>query len=174
MKKVIITSLLTVFISVISFARSINTEKSVVNFKISNMKVNVVRGTFSRMTGEVDFNPNKISTSSFDVCIDATTVNTDNKKRDKHLRSEDYFDVKKYPTICFKSTTVVKTDKGYIVSGALTMHGVTQNVQIPFTLSQNTFKGSLIVKRLDYKIGNSGTFLMGNEAEIIIVAVLNL
>lgn len=54
------------------------------------------------------------------------------------------------------------------------MHGVTQNVQIPFTLSQNTFKGSLIVKRLDYKIGNSGTFLMGNEAEIIIVAVLNL
>lgn len=44
------------------------------------MKVNVVRGTFSRMTGEVDFNPNKISTSSFDVCIDATTVNTDNKK----------------------------------------------------------------------------------------------
>lgn len=112
MKKVILSSLLTGFASAIGFSQTINTEKSVVNFKISNMKVNTVKGTFNGMKGEANFKPDNILASIFNVCIDAATVDTGNKKRDEHLQREDYFNVRKYQTICFVSEEVLKTDKG--------------------------------------------------------------
>ncbi len=176
MKKtiIIITIALNCFIVMAGIAQHINTEKSIVNFQISNMKVKTVKGTFTGMKGTVNFIPSNLATSNFDVCIDVATVNTGNAKRDKHLRTEDFFDEKKYPNICFKSTSVSKTDNGYIVSGSLSMHGITKNVQIPFTFSQNTLKGSLTLKRLDYKIGEStGTFMVGDEVNLEINCILN-
>lgn len=173
MKKTVMTSLLVVFTMITGFAQTINIEKSVVNFKIKNFKVKTVKGTFGGMKGKVNFNPNNISESFFNVCIDAVTVNTGNNKRDEHLQKEDYFDVQKYPTICFVSEKVWKTDGGYTVSGSLTMHGVTKKVQGSFTFSQNKFKGSGTINRLDYNIGDNGTFMVGNNVEIEIEAVLD-
>lgn len=157
-----------------SIAQTINSDKSVVNFKVTNMKTKTVEGTFSGMKGTVNFSPENLASSNFDVCIDASTVNTQNEKRDKHLRTADFFDVEKYPTICFKSSSVTKKADQYLLKGTMTMHGITKEVTIPFTLSNNVFKGTLTVKRLDYKVGE-GTkeFMVGNDIEIEINAILN-
>ena len=106
-----------------------------VKFKIGNMGISSVKGTFTGISGEVNFNTDLPSTSTFNVCIDAATVNTKIGKRDKHLRNEDFFYVEKYPTICFESKAVTKTKSGYSTKGTLTMLGMTKEVNIVFTPS---------------------------------------
>src|SRR5690606_21565307 len=115
------------------WAQTIDASKSYVSFSISKLVVNTVEGQFTGMNGKVKFNESNPLKSSFDVCVDASSVKTDSEKRDKHLKTEDFFHVAKYPNICFKSKKVVKTDAGYSVEGSLTMIGVTKNVSIPFT-----------------------------------------
>lgn len=149
--------------------QTINTEKSVVNFKIGNMGVRTVKGSFKGLTGELTFQPDKLPSSGFNVCIKTATVDTDNKKRDDHLRTADFFDAEKYPSICFKSTEVKKSDKGYTATGKLSMHGITKEIQIPFSYKDDKLTGTLTLNRLDYKVGEStGKFMVGNEVEIII------
>lgn len=153
-------------------AQNIDTEKSKVTFEISNMKWKTVEGSFSGMKGSATFNPNNLESASFNVCIDAKSVDTDNGKRDEHLRTEDFFEVEKYPTICFQSTSVVKTPAGFKVTGNLTMHGVTRTEEIDFTYTNNTFTGKLKVERYAYKVGeDTGEFMVGNEVDLTIIAV---
>ena len=153
-------------------AQSINTSKSLVSFEISNMKWKTVEGTFSGMKGDLKFQENDLTNSSFNVCIDAKSVNTENEKRDEHLRTEDFFDVVKYSTICFESTSIVKTSSGFKAIGKLTMHGVTQVEEIEFTYANSAFTGNLEIKRYDYKVGeDTGEFMVGNEVELTIVCV---
>jgi len=152
---------------------AIDSEKSGVTFTVSNLKFKKVKGSFSGMTGEVNFDTNDLSVCGFGVCIDAATVNTENEKRDEHLKREDFFFVDEYPTICFESLEVSKTKKGYLAEGELTMHGHMQEVEIPFTFDGTTFKGKLSVNRLDYKIGEStGKFLVGYDVDLEIVCVV--
>ncbi|MDW7692641.1 YceI family protein [Flammeovirgaceae bacterium SG7u.111] len=77
MKKNITTLLLSILVVSASIAQTVDSEKSIVNFKIDNMKINTVEGTFSGMNGNVNFNTNNPANSTFDVRIDASTVNTD-------------------------------------------------------------------------------------------------
>lgn len=157
-----------------SFGQKINAEKSTANFKIGNMgSVRTVTGSFKGMEGTVNFNPDNLSSSDFDVCINPATVNTGIETRDKHLQTAGFFDVAKYFTICFKSSEITKTAEGFLTKGKLTMHGVTKEVEIPFSYSQNVFIGTFKVKRLDYSVGGSGTFMVGDEAEVIITCVLD-
>ena len=154
-------------------AQNIDEQKSKVTFKIKNMKWKTVEGSFGGMKGNITFDPSNLSAADFDVCIDATTVDTESKKRDKHLQNEDFFDVPKYPTICIKSTEVMQKDKGYELKGSLTMHGETKDVSIPFSFENNTFTGKLTVNRFDHKVGeDTGTFMVGQDSEIEIVCVL--
>jgi len=153
---------------------NINSEKSEVTFEVSNMKFRTVEGSFSGMTGEINFDENDLSVCGFGVCIDAATINTKSKKRDNHLKNEDFFDVEKYPTICFESESVSKTSKGFSAKGELTMHGYTREIEIPFTFDGTTFKGNLTLERLDYKVGEGyGGFMVGKEIELEIVCVTN-
>jgi polyisoprenoid-binding protein YceI len=69
--------------------------------------------------------------SSFALTIKADTIDTANGKRDDHLRSPDFFDVKQFPTIAFKSTSVKPTEEGFEVTGDLTIHGVTKSITFP-------------------------------------------
>lgn len=151
---------------------SLNIEKSYVEFKVSNIKVNSVSGTFKGMKGNVQFDPNNIQKARFDVCVDASTINTENKKRDDHLKTADYFDTEKYPNICFKSNAVTKTNLGYSTTGTLTLHGVSKVVTIPFVLKDKTLSGTFKINRLDYKVGDSGTFMVGNEVTLNIICLL--
>ena len=155
-------------------AQTINTDKSEVEFHITGGGIFKVKGSFSGMAGDFSFNSNDLENSSFDICIDAATVNTKNKKRDAHLRDPDFFDVEQYPTICFKSSAVTKADTGYTTTGDLTIHGVTKAVTIPFIFKNNTFIGEIVVNRFDYDLGKDyGTMRVGTEATITIICVVN-
>lgn len=168
------------FILLKSSAQKPDKEKSFVSFSISNMKWNTIEGTIKGMNGEVEFDPYDVENSRFDVCIDPRTINTGNDKRDDHLRNEDFFYVEKYPSICFTSKQVKKTEDGYSVIGELTLHGVTKTILIPFSAykKENTLilKGSIQINRFDFNLAKesySGTFMVGEKAEIEIVCVIN-
>lgn len=151
-------------------AQSIDAEKSVVNFSIDNMKWKTVEGSFKGMSGKINFDASQPQKSSMSVCIKASTVFTDNEKRDEHLRTEDFFDVKKYPTICFEDESMVKTESGYLVKGKLTMKNVTKQVEIPFSYANGEFSGKLMIKRLDFNVGeDTGTFMVGDEVQLEII-----
>src|SRR5262245_3295660 len=83
---------------------------SAVPFKIKNLRFNT-GGSFSGLAGTINFSPDNPDGCSFDVHIDANTVNTDNDMRDGHLRGEDYFDVKNHPQIRFVSQKVTGSKK---------------------------------------------------------------
>lgn len=165
--------LMFVFLASIGSAQTIDTQNSKVNFEIGNMKVNTVEGTFQGMTGKIIFDPADLSTAQFEVCVDAVSVNTGSEKRDDHLRNEDFFDVEKFPTICISANSIVKKDEGFLLAGELTMHGVTKNIEIPFTFASNTFKGAFEVSRFDYLIGeDTSKFMVSEDVEISIVCVV--
>lgn len=110
-------------------AWEIDSSHSSAQFGVKHMMVSTVRGTFSNVKGTVNLDDKDITKSTIEATLDATTVNTNEPKRDEHLRSPDFFDVAKYPTITFKSTKVAKAGKDKLnVTGDLTMHGVTKPV----------------------------------------------
>ncbi|MEL6865777.1 MAG: YceI family protein [Bacteroidota bacterium] len=172
-KNLFLFGLLLFALPFLSHGQTINTAESKVTFKVSNMAFRTVDGSFTGMNGTVDFTTADLSNSNFEVCVDANTVNTDNKKRDDHLRKDDFFHVEKYPTICFQSQEIKQSDTGFTTKGALTMHGVSKEVEIPFTFENNQFTGQLTVDRLDYKVGEgTGGFMVGKEIEITIICVV--
>lgn len=172
MKFLFILSLTLLFSPLVHGQRVIDSNASQVSFEISNMRFNTVEGAFSGMEGQIKFDPTDLASSEMNVCIDASSVDTDNKKRDEHLRKEDFFDVAKFPTICFVSNQITKGSSGFIASGSLTMHGITKTVKIPFTFSNNTFEGELSLNRTDYKVGGNGGFLVGKTVEMKIICVV--
>ena len=152
-------------------AQTIDTALSKVSFKIKNMKFKTVEGTFSNMTGTVDYDGTTLT--YIDACISAETVNTESKKRDKHLKNEDFFHVDAYPNICFESSEIVNQNNTLVAKGTLELHGVSKSVEIPLTINDNTISGQLTIKRLDYKLGEStGTFMVGDDVEIFISCVI--
>lgn len=161
------------FFGITVSAQTIDTEKSIVTFEVDNMWLNTVEGTFSNMSGTVRYSMKNPSSGSFSVCVDAATVNTGNKKRDEHLRTEDFFDVAKHPTICIQSKSISSSPEGLRFAGTLTLLGVTKEISFPFTFSDNTLKGTFQINRSDYGLGNdTGTFAVGEEVEITIECVL--
>lgn len=151
----------------------INKEKSVVNFSAKNMWVNTVEGTIKNFKGSIDFDKNNPENSKFEVCINPATIDTDNKERDDHLKDPDFFEVEKYSTICYKSSSVIKSKDGYVTKGKLTMHGVTKDVSINFKQEGDKLFGKFELDRFDYKIGEDfNTFVIGKTIEVEIVCYL--
>lgn len=107
---------------------------SSVGFKVKHMMVSDVKGEFGGFSGTISLDPKNIEASSVDVTIDATTVSTRNEKRDGHLKSADFFDVEKYPTLTFKSKKITKKGEQWVAIGDLTLRGVTKEIELPFTL----------------------------------------
>jgi polyisoprenoid-binding protein YceI len=98
-------------------------------FTVRHMMISNVRGEFGKTTGVVSLDDKDLNRSTAEATIDTTTINTREPNRDKHLKSPDFFDVEKYPTITFKSTSFKKvSSEKYKVSGDLTIHGVTKPV----------------------------------------------
>jgi polyisoprenoid-binding protein YceI len=109
---------------------NIDSAHTAAQFSVKHMMVSTVRGGFGKVTGKVTFDPkNPGKDSSVDVTIDATAIDTREPKRDAHLKSPDFFDVEKFPTLTFKSTKVESAGAGKLkVTGDLTIHGVTKSV----------------------------------------------
>jgi polyisoprenoid-binding protein YceI len=100
-------------------------------FAVKHMVVSTVRGSFGKVTGSVNVDEKDITRSTVEATIDVSTINTNEAKRDAHLKNADFFDVARYPTITFKSKSVKKAGEGLLkVTGDLTMHGVTKEVTL--------------------------------------------
>jgi polyisoprenoid-binding protein YceI len=110
---------------------TIDPHHSQAGFAIRHMTLSTVRGAFSKVSGTIDYDPKKPDASKVNATIDISSIDTHEEKRDQHLKSPDFFDVEKYPTMTFKSTKVVAKGKDHLeVSGDLTLHGVTKPVTL--------------------------------------------
>jgi polyisoprenoid-binding protein YceI len=104
----------------------IDAAKSKIEFQVGNF-LGTAKGRFTMFSGTIEVDPDHPEKSSVTVTIQATSINTANAKRDEHLRTADFFDVKKFPEITFKSRRVKQTGSNAgEVAGELTMHGVTR------------------------------------------------
>jgi polyisoprenoid-binding protein YceI len=97
-------------------------------FSVRHMMVSNVKGEFSKTTGTIVYDPNNLGASKVETTIDATSINTREPKRDAHLKSPDFFDVEKFPTLTFASTSWYKQGGKLMIKGNLTLHGVTKEV----------------------------------------------
>ena len=107
---------------------------STIAFSIKHLKVATAHGRFGRFQGTISIDDGRPDASFVEVEIDASSIDTHEKRRDEHLRSADFFDVTVYPVITFRSTRVepispVRRDR-WLVVGDLTIHGVTQSVKL--------------------------------------------
>jgi polyisoprenoid-binding protein YceI len=102
---------------------------SVVEFKVKHMMISNVKGQFTGVSGVLTLDETDVTKSRVEATIDASTINTRDPQRDTHLKSADFLDVEKYPTLTFQSTSVKRAgaDEG-TVTGELTIHGVTREV----------------------------------------------
>lgn len=108
---------------------NIDPDHSNIGFKVRHLMVSNVNGRFEKYSGTVDIDDKNITKSSAQVSIDTNSINTNVQKRDEHLRSADFFDVAKYPTMTFVSKKVMQAGKDKLkVTGDLTLHGVTRSV----------------------------------------------
>jgi polyisoprenoid-binding protein YceI len=102
---------------------------SAAHFSVKHMMVSTVRGTMGKVTGTIEYDGSSAAGIKADVTVDVTGINTSNDSRDNDLRSPNFFDVAKYPTITFKSKRVDPAGQGkFKMIGDLTLHGVTKEV----------------------------------------------
>lgn len=134
-----------------------------INFKIQHLGYSWLTGRFDQFNGDFTYDKENVSNSEVNVTIDTNSINTNHAERDKHLRSDDFLDVKKYPKASFVSNSITKTgDKTLTVKGNLTLHGVTKAIEItaqkigegkdPWGGYRAGFSGTTLIKLADYGI----------------------
>jgi len=103
---------------------------AIAEFKVKHMMIANVKGQFSKLTGILILDESNVENSSVEATIDASSIETRDAQRDAHLKSPDFFDVEKFPTLSFRSTKVnAKGDGELFLEGDLTIHGVTRKVK---------------------------------------------
>lgn len=107
---------------------NIDPSHSSANFSIKHMMIAKVHGGFEKLSGQFKYDAANPANSSVSVTIDAASINTREAQRDGHLKSADFFDVEKFPTITFQSTRFEKSGGNLQIVGDLTIHGVTNQV----------------------------------------------
>ncbi|PYP89471.1 MAG: protein yceI precursor [Candidatus Angelobacter sp. Gp1-AA117] len=123
-------------------------------FSVRHLGIAAVRGIFTKLSGTVQYDPSDPSKTALDISIDAASINTRVEIRDKDLRSPNFFDVEKYPTITFKSKHAETQGKGKMkITGDLTIHGVTKEV----VLQVNGLSGPIKDPHGNKRMGASAT-----------------
>lgn len=128
-----------------------------------------VRGRFNEPRATIAYADGDLEKSSVSVAIVAKSINTGGQTRDDHLRSSDFFDVVRFPFITFQSTSIRRAGDGYVMTGPLTMHGVTKVISIPFRAAGPpieethgatliTFSGRVRLARRDFGISGGSKF----------------
>ena len=108
---------------------------SSIGFRVKHMGLVDVPGYFRDFTGTVNFNAQDVTKSTVEFTAKATSIDTGVAARDNHLRNADFFEVEKFPDLTFKSTKVEKKGNGYVLTGDLTMKGVTKSISVPFNVA---------------------------------------
>jgi len=145
------------------------------SIKFSGSKVS---GTFSNLKGTIIFDPSNLANARMDVLVEASTIKTGDSLKDKHAKSKDWFDVMKYTTIKFTSSSFNKLGKGFTVNGMLQLHGTAKAIAISFQFvssrDKGTFTGSFKINRIDFGIkGNFFGFVVGNEINVELTVPVN-
>jgi polyisoprenoid-binding protein YceI len=141
----------------------LDTSHSFVQFRIKHLGFSVMIGRFNSFDGTFDYDPAAgAAAQKVSVNVNTASVDTNWAVRDKHLRSEDFLDVKKFPTASFVSSGFEGNEKGGTMTGTLTLHGVSNKVSIPVTKVgegkdpwggyRAGFEGKLNITRKDYGI----------------------
>lgn len=160
---------------------TVDASHSNVGFTIRHM-VSKVSGDFKDFEGEFKFDDKKVENSMAKFTIKTASVSTNNQKRDDHLKSGDFFDTDKYPTITFESKKVTKAGKNkYKLMGDMTMHGVTKSVTFdveymgtdkdPYGNTKAGFVATSVIKRKDFgivwnKALDSGNMILGDDVTV--------
>ncbi|MCB0339453.1 MAG: polyisoprenoid-binding protein [Bdellovibrionales bacterium] len=160
----------------------IDADHSTVGFRIKHLSISTVPGRFKTFQGSLQFDPNNIASSKANVSIDVSSINTEQSKRDDHLRSADFFDVSKFPTMTFETTSVEPISKDtFNALGNLTLHGVTKPVTLkveftgsaldPWGNERVAFSATTTLNRKDFgltwnKLLETGGLVVGEEVKI--------
>jgi polyisoprenoid-binding protein YceI len=163
---------------------NINPDHSSIQFQVRYMTVVNVKGTFDKFQGVVTLDEKTPSKSSVNITIETTSINTGVEKRDEHLRTDDFFDCAKHPTITFVSKKVTPSGKGKLkVTGDLTMLGVTKEVILdvdgptpeirdPWGNIRRGASARAKINRQDYgmtwnKVLDTGGIMIGKDVNVI-------
>lgn len=155
---------------------------SVAEFKVKHMMISNVKGQFTGISGALTLDPD-VTKSSVQATIDAASINTRDPQRDGHLKSADFFDVEKFPTLAFTSAKVVRNADGDLtVVGDLAIHGVTRSVNFavegptapakdPWGNTRIGLSATTKINRKDYGLQwnaalETGGVLLGEEVTI--------
>ncbi|WP_019943322.1 YceI family protein [Dyadobacter beijingensis] len=135
-------------------------------------------GTFGKMEGKIRFDPAYPEESRFEVSVDVASIDTGIELKNKHARSEKWFDAEKYPHITFSSKSVNRADTGFVVRGDLALHGIVKEIAIPFAFrkadGKHSFYGKFKVNRGDFGIGKVNGKESDSTAVEVTVPVLGL
>lgn len=184
MKKLLPLLFLTLLLPALAAAEpaiyKVDPNHSSVDFSIRHFVSNV-HGRFRDFHGVVKYDRQNPAASSVEFTVQAASINTDNDDRDNHLRSADFFDVEKFPTLTFTSTKVAARDASTLdVTGDLTLHGVTKPVTIPVQIlgtvqtpkgEKAGFEAGFTLNRKEYgivwnRVFDSGGSLLGDEVKV--------
>ena len=162
---------------------AIDKAHSEATFQVRHL-VTRVRGSFADLAGTIQANEANPELSSVTFTINAASIDTGTPDRDAHLRSADFFEVEKYPTISFTSTGIKAVGgNNYAVTGDLTMRGVTRRIELPVTFLGKAkdpwgnekigFETELTLNRKDYGLTwnaalETGGFLVGDEVKVAV------
>lgn len=155
-------------------------------FNVSHMVVAEVTGNFTDFNATITGTKDDYSDAQAEMTIKVASINTDNEKRDAHLKSDDFFSAEKFPEIIFKSTSFKKTGENtYTINGDFTMHGVTKPIVLdakfngeindPWGNTKSGWKVTGSLNRLDYGVNwnkalETGGFIVGKTVDLTINA----
>ena len=151
-----------------------------VSFSVKHMVVAKTTGSFNDFDASLELDPDNMSSFTVMATIQAASIDTNNDRRDNHLRSADFLDVASHPTITFASSKLSTMDGKHVLHGDLTIRGMTNAVEIPIEIvgpvmaMGNTvvgFAGSLTINRHDYGVAwsrtlDNGGLVVADEVEI--------
>jgi polyisoprenoid-binding protein YceI len=167
--------LTTLFASAQTF--SVDKAHSKLGFSVVHLTISDVEGSFKITDATLTSSKDDFSDAKFELTADINSVNTDNERRDTHLKSPDFFDAAKFPAISFKSKSIAKTaERKFTLAGDLTMHGVTKPVNLNLTLNGVTanrqgkkvagFKVTGTLNRTAWGVGSMPAAIVGEEIEL--------
>jgi polyisoprenoid-binding protein YceI len=162
---------------------NIDPAHSVAEFKVKHMMISNVKGRFSKLSGALFLDESDLANSRVEVSIEAASIYTGDDQRDAHLKSADFLDVEKFPTLTFKSKCIrIVRDGELSVEGDLTIHGVTRNVSFavegptppskdPWGNTRVAISASTKINRKDFGLTwnaalETGGILVGEEVTI--------
>ena len=182
-RKLLIAALATFVLSHVALAAEfkVDTAHTNVGFRVSHLVVSKTTGSFNEFDATFTYDAENMGAFSLEATIQVASIDTNNDRRDNHLRSADFFDVESHPTMTFTSTSVMMGEDGPVLVGDLTIRGVTQQIELPITIvgpAQGPggavvvgVSGRTTINRHDFGVSwdnrmDNGGVIVGEEIEI--------